>query len=207
MKLTVAAFLIIAALTSGCAPAPQKMTANDRKVIRVVSINGNIPKPPEPFYLGPGSGPGMMFGALGAIVTEPGRQSARDSLRDFLQANDVSIERIVFEEFSTALRRSGKLLVADKPEPGAATINVVIKLYGLSIPNGFSSNLVPILSVECTMLDASGKTVWSASDRVLTLGNPVEGQPGEAMRNDAKAIEASLRAAAKHISTNVVNEL
>ena len=111
------------------------------------------------------------------------------------------------EEFSAALRRSGKLLLADQPEAGAATINIAIRQYGLSIPNGFSSNLVPILMVECTMLDASGKVAWSASDRVLTLGNPVEGQPGEAMRNDAKAIEKALREAAKHITTNIVNEL
>jgi hypothetical protein len=57
------------------------------------------------------------------------------------------------------------------------------------------------------MVDAGGKTVWSAADRLLTLGNPVEGRPGEALRNDAKAIEGAFRAAARHVSASIVKEL
>ena len=57
------------------------------------------------------------------------------------------------------------------------------------------------------MVDASGKTIWKASDRVAILGNPVEGLPAEEIRNDPKAIENAWRAAAKHISANIVNEL
>jgi hypothetical protein len=207
MKLVLSSLLLIAALVSGCAPAPLKMSASDRKSIQYVRIDGNVAKPPAPYYLGPGGGVGLMFGALGAIVTEPGREEGRNSLRVFLEKNGVSIERIVFEEFSAALRASGKLVVVEKAEPGAASINITIRQYGLSIPNGFSSNLVPILSVECVMADASGKTVWSASDRLLPLGNLVEGRPGDELRNDAKAIENAWRAAARHVSANIVREL
>jgi hypothetical protein len=199
--------LLIAALVAGCAPAPQKLSSADRRTIQVAYLNSSIAKPPEPFYLGPGGGAGLMFGALGAIISEPGRQAGRNSFRDFLEQNDIVIERIVMEEFSAALRASGKLLLADKPEPGAATINLAIKLYGLSIPHGFSSNLVPVLSIECTMADASGKTVWSTSDRLLPLSNPVEGRPGEQLRNDPRAVESALRAAAKHVSASIVKEL
>lgn len=199
--------LLLAALLAGCAPAPQKMSSADRKAIQTVHINGNVAKPPEPFYLGPGGGFGLAFGAIGAIVTEPGRASGRDSLRDFLAKNGIVIERIVLEEVSAALRASGKLQLADRPEPGAATISVAIKQYGLSIPHGFSSNLVPVLSVECAMVDAAGKTVWSAADRILPLGNPVEGRPAEQLRNDPRAIESVLRAAAKHVAASIVREL
>ena len=199
--------LLLAALIAGCAPAPQKLSSADRRGIQVAHINANIPKPPEPHYLGPGGGAGLMFGALGAIISEPSRQAGRNSFLEFLEKNDIVIERIVREEFSAALRASGKLLLADKPEPGAATINLAIKLYGLSIPHGFSSNLVPVLSVECTMADASGKTVWAASDRVLSLGNPVEARPGEQLRNDPRGVESVLRAAAKHVSMTIVKEL
>ena len=205
MKILLA--VLFAALVAGCAPAPQKLSSADRRTIQLAYVSGKIPKPPEPYYLGPGSGGGLMFGALGAIITEPSRQAGRNSFSDFLEKNDIVIERIVLEEFSAALRASGKLLLADKPEPGAATINLAIKLYGLSIPHGFSSNLVPVLSVECNMADASGKTVWSASDRLLSLGNPVEARPGEQLRNDPRAVEGVLRAAAKHVAASIVKEL
>ena len=207
MKFLLSGLLFLAVLASGCAPAPQKMSAADRKAIQFVSISSDVPKPPAPYYLGPGGGVGLMFGALGAIVTEPGREKGRTSLLDFVEKNGVSIERIVLEEFDAALRRSGKLLVADKAEPGAATIKITIRQYGLSIPNGFSSKLVPILSVLCEMTDAYGKIVWSAGDRVLPLGNPVEGLPAEEIRDDAKAIERAWRAAAKYVSESIVREL
>jgi len=199
--------LLIAALVAGCAPAPQKLSSADRRTIQLAHVSSDIPKPPEPHYLGPGGGAGLMFGALGAIISEPSRAAGRNSFRDFLEQNDIVIERIVREEFSAALRASGKLLLADKPEPGAATINLVIRLYGLSIPHGFSSELVPVLSVECTMVDPTGKPVWSASDRLLTLGNPVGARPGEQLRNDPKAVEGAFRAAARHISASIVKEL
>ena len=183
------------------------MSEPDRKRIQIASINSKVEKPAAPYYLGPGGGIGLGFGAIGAIVTEPGREAARNSFLDFLEKNNVSIERIVLEEFSVALRSSRKLLVADKAEPGAAIINITIRQYGLGIPHGFSSKLLPILFIVCEMVDASGKTIWKASDRVAILGNPVEGLPAEEIRNDPKAIENAWRAAAKHISANIVNEL
>jgi len=199
--------VLISALLAGCAPVTQKMSDADRKAVRVANINPNVTKPPEPYYLGPGGGIGLAFGALGAIVTEPGRAAGRSSLAEFLDRNGVSIERIALEELGAALRASGKLQIADRAEPGAATISIVIKLYGLSIPHGFSSNLVPVLQMECAMVDAGGKTVWSAGDRLLSLGNPVEARPAEELRNDARAIENGLRAAARHIAGNIAKEL
>jgi len=207
MKAVLRGLLFISILVSGCALAPQKMSESDRKAIQLASINSNVVKPAAPYYLGPGGAVGVMFGALGAVATEPGREEGRNAFRDFLQKNGISIERIVLEEFSAALRGSGKLSIADKAEAGAATINITIRQYGLSIPNGFSSKLVPILFLVCEMVDASGKTVWRASDRVSPLGNPVEGLPAEQIRNDPKAIENAWRAAAKHISANIVKEL
>ena len=204
MKVILPGLLFISVLVSSCAPMPQKMSELDRKAIQLASINSNVPKPPAPYYLGPGGGVGRMVGALGAIATEPGREEGRNGLRDFLEKNGVSIERIVLEEFSAVLRASGKLLVAETAGPGAATINITIRQYGLSIPNGFSSKLVPILFIVCEMVDPSGKIVWSASDRLLTLGNPVEALPADEIRNDPKAIENILRAAANLISANFV---
>lgn len=199
--------LAATAVLGGCAPAPQRLADADRRAIRAVGVDPAITKPAEIYYLGPGGGAGLMFGALGAIATESGRQDARASLRAFLDKNGVSIERIVREEFGAALRASGKLTVADAAGPGIPTMKVAIRQYGLSIPNGFSSNLVPILYLACELVDGSGRTLWSASDRLLTLGNPVEAVPGEEMRNSAAAIEKAWRAAARHLSATLLKEL
>lgn len=197
----------LALLLAGCVSNPQKMSDADRKAVHQVVVSPNVAKPPDIYYLGPGGGAGLMFGALGAIATESGRADARTSLREFVEKNGVKIEKIVLEEFTAALKASGRLPIADKPGPGSATLSVAIRQYGLSIPNGFSSNLVPILYLECSMTDTSGKTVWNAGDRLLTLGNPIEARPGEALRNDHKAIEAVWREAARHLSAAILKEL
>ena len=202
---TVLCGALLAALLAGCAPAPVRMSEADRSAVKAVALSKDVAKPPEPFYLGPGGAVGLMFGALGAAATEPGRQNARAALQEFVEKYGVSIERIVREEVDAALRASGKLAVSE--DASGATIRITIAQYGLSIPNGFSSNLVPVLTVTCQMVDAAGKVLWSASDRIGTLGNPVEGVPAEQMRGDPKAIEAAWRAAARHVSANIVKDL
>jgi len=205
MRKFLPAVVLAAILASACAPAPQRLGESERKALRSVAVDANVTKPPEPFYLGPGGGFGLSFGALGAAATEGVRAQERATLVEFVERNGVSIERIVLEEFTGALRGSGKLRLAESA--GDATIRIVIRQYGLSIPNGFSSNLVPILFVVCEMKDPAGRVLWSASDRISTLGNPVEGRPADEIRNDARAIEAAWRAAARHVSANILKDL
>ena len=203
MKIVLLRLLVVSVFACGCAPT-QKMSDTERAANSSATINKNVAKAPAPYYLGPRSGAGP--GAAGA-ASGPPLLASINNFRDFLEKNGIVIETIVFEELSAALRGSGKLSILDNPRPGGATINIDIKQYGLSTPNGLSSNLVPILFVVCQMVDASGKVVWTASDRVLTLGNPVNGVPAEEMRNNPKAVEKALRGAAKHISANIVKEL
>src|SRR5258706_13717533 len=117
IKLLLSASLSLA--LAGCAPAPQKLRGADRRAVKLAYVSDNVAKPAEPYYLGPGGGAGLMFRALGALVSEPGRAARRSSLRGFLDKNDIVIQRIVVEEFNAALRASGQLLLADKPQPGA----------------------------------------------------------------------------------------
>ena len=207
MKNSVFVLLLLFIWLAGCAPAPQRMADTDRKSIQSVSINEAVVMPPVPFYLGPGGAFGLMFGAIGALATESGRADGRAALVEFAKKNGISIERIVLEEFTLALRASGKVGVVGNGTPGAPSIQINIRQYGLSIPNGFSSNLVPILFVVGSMTDSTGKTVWSASDRVSPLGNPVEGVKPESIQSDPKVLETIWRAAARHVVSNILKEL
>jgi hypothetical protein len=93
--------------------------------------------------------------------------------------------------------------LASQPEPGGAVLHVTIPIYGFSVPHGFSGMLVPILSIRCELKDAAGKVLWSVTERVLTLGNPVEPLSPEAVRSDPKAMEGAWRGAARHISAEI----
>jgi hypothetical protein len=193
-----------AVLIGGCA-ATQTISDQDRKQVSSVTISGGVANPPSMFYLGPGGAAGLMFGAIGGAIASSSIEDSRKAFQAYVDKNGISIEKIVLEEVSMAIRQSGKFPLADKPQDGGAVITVSIVQYGFSIPNGFSSKLVPILGVRCEMKGATGKVLWSAQEHTRPLGNPVEPAEPEAIRNDPKAMEASWRAAAKHIAAAVVN--
>ena len=193
-------------LLSACATT-QNLSDEDRRKISVVRINSNVQKVPAMYYLGPGTGIFFAFGAIGgavaaAVSVEPGK-----ALQEFAEKNGIFIEKIAFQEIDTALRQSGKLKVSDTGEATEPIINVMVYIYGFSIPHGFSSNLVPALAIRCEMVDVTGKVIWSARDNVLPLGNPAVPMSLEAMRDNPKRIEDAWRIAAKRIAGNITKAL
>ncbi len=194
-------FLVL--LFAGCA-AVQPISNADRKNISSVTISPEVTKPAAMFYLGPGGVTGLMFGAIGGALSAGSIEESRKSFQQYVDRNGISVEKIVYEEVSSALRQSGKFPLAAAPQPGGAVLVVSIVQYGFSIPHGFSSELVPILGVRCEMKDAAGKLLWSAQEHTRPLGNPVESSKPDAIRNDPKAMEGSWRAAAKHIAAAIV---
>jgi hypothetical protein len=193
-----AACLVLA----GCAREPLTQDDADRAAVRAAVVV-SVAKPEAAYYVGPGGGAGFTHGARGVIATESGLEAARDTQR-FLQTSGIPIERIVQEEFGTALRASGKLKVVERAEAGAGTLRIAIRQYGLSIPNGAGRTLAPVLALTCELVDASGRTVWRASDRVLEAGSPVS-EP-DVYRNP-RAVEAALRAAARKASAVLLRTL
>lgn len=187
---------------AACAREPLRLGEADREAVRVAYI-GQIDKPDAPYYVGPGGGAGFTHGARGVIATGSGLDAARDTQR-FLQTSGIPIERIVLEEFGAAARASGKLKVVDAAEAGAGTLRIAIRQYGLSIPNGAARTLAPVLALTCELVDASGRTVWRASDRVLEAGSPVG--EAEVYRNPT-VVEAALRAAARKASAGLLARL
>lgn len=196
-------------LLSACA-TPQNLGDEDRRKISVVRINSNVQKAPTMYYMGPGTGILMAGGAVGgAILTAVSVEPAK-AFQDFAEKNGIFIEKIAFEEIDAALRQSGKFKVSDSAEPtvaNEATINVLVYIYGYTIPTGFSSNLVPVLGVRCEMLDAAGKVVWRASDNVQILKNPANPMKLEAMQANPRYIEDGWRRAAKRIAGNIARAL
>jgi len=198
--------LVLLSLLSGCATT-QNLSDEDRKKISVVRINSNVQKAPTMYYLGPGTGIFFALGAAGGAAAYASSVEPAKVLQDFAEKNGIFIEKIAFQEIDAALRQSGKLKVSDSGEATEAIINVMVYIYGFSIPHGFSSNLVPALAIRCEMVDVTGKVIWSARDNVLPLGNPAAPMSLEAMRDNPKRIEDAWRIAAKRIAGNITKAL
>jgi len=198
----IAIFWLLVLALGGCASV-QPISDADRKSVTSVTINPGVTKSPDMFYLGPGSSVGLMFGAIGALVAAPSMERSRKSFQEFAEKHNLSLERIVLEEVEGALRRVGRMPLVAQPGPGAAVLHVSIPQWGFSVPNAFSSEVVPILLIRVELKDAQGKVLWSASERTLTLGNPVASVKPDLIRNDARAMEASWRGAARHIAAEI----
>ena len=193
-------------LLSGCATT-QNLSDEDRKKISAVRINSNVQKAPSMYYLGPGTSIFFAAGAVGGAAAYASSVEPAKVLQDFAEKNGIFIEKIAFQEIDAALRQSGKLKVSDTGEANEAIINVMVYIYGFSVPHGFSSNLVPALAIRCEMVDATGKVIWSARDNVLPLGNPAAPMSLATMRENPSRIEDAWRIAAKRIAGNIVKNL
>lgn len=198
--------IAISVLLSGCA-STQQLSEQDKKKIEVVRLNDQVKRPKEMFYFGPGASIGFAFGAIGGAIAAASQIGPGQELLAYAERNGVRIEEIVAQEFGEALRQSGKFRISDTTEANGATISLSVFQFGFSVPNGFSSKLVPVIAYSGEMVDASGNVLWRASQSLSPLGNPVDGMPADELRANPKAIEAAWRAAARHMANNMVQEL
>jgi hypothetical protein len=191
-------------LLAGCASTPKLDTGNHLVAAR---IDPAVATTKEMYYLGPGSGVGMMFGAIGGAITAVANIKPGEQLNKFAQDNGIHIDEIVRDEATQAFRQSGKFDLTDAQGPNVDTLKISVPMYGFSIPTGFSGDLVPVIKIECSLVDSSGKIIWSANDSVLPLGNPAEGKTPDEFRADPKLIEQSWRVAARSIMTNITKHM
>ena len=204
MKKIFFSILALSVFISGCA-STQKMSSTDRQNLTNVKISTEVEKAPEMYYLGPGIG--MFFGAIGGAITAISQGPAKNSLQAFAEDNNIHIEQIVLEEANKAFKQSGKLSIIENQNIHSTSLNIEVSQYGFSIPNGFSSKLVPIVRIKCSLVDTLGKTIWSSNDYVTTLGNPAEASSMDELKNNPKLIEDSWRVASKTILANIVKNL
>ena len=191
---------------AGCG-ATQTLSPQDRTRVSAISIEKEVPKPKQMSYLGPGGAFGLMFGAIGGAVTGAASMPAAEAIREHAEKNNVLIENIVAQEMTAELRRSGKFQIveggAGVGADGGARMKFTVRAYGFSIPNGFSSKLLPTLSIGGELVDAKGATVWQAWDYMSLLGSPVEGVAVEDLK-DPQVIERLWREAARTLAQKIV---
>ncbi|MES2075483.1 MAG: hypothetical protein V4462_07685 [Pseudomonadota bacterium] len=201
------AAIAIALVVSGCA-STQRLSDSDRVALKSAKINETVSKG-NLFLLAPsGANIGLMFGAVGGLAASGSIDDSQQAFGSYLDKNAISIEKIVREEVESALRASGKLAISSGDAAGAAIVNVSVPQYGFGVTHLLSSSVVPVMQIKCDIVDASGKLLWSANERMLpSIASPMESTTWTTLHDDPKQIEQRWRLAAKHLATNIIKEL
>jgi hypothetical protein len=199
------ASLVLALLLAGCAAPTQRLSAEDKARVKAAKLNTNVEVPASPFLLAPGDGG---LGAVGGARTAGGIEESRKGFVTYLDKNAISIQKIAFDEIERALRDSGKLAFAAASDTTAPQININVKQYGFGVTHVLSASVVPVLWVQCDMVDGAGKVIWSASERMVSsIGSPMEAIAWEQLVKDPKLMEEQWRKAARFAARKIVGEL
>lgn len=195
---------VVFALLSGCM-AQQRLTEDSRKRIESVAINRTVQKPPEMYYMAPGSAAGLMFGVAGGAIAAGTSAAPGKMLREHAESSGISIEKIVLEELESALQESRKWPLSAKPGPNVGTINVTIKQYGFSVATTLSSKVVPTIALKCEMVDHAGNVIWLANSNVSLLAG--ESISVADLRSNPALIENAWRKASRSLIRKMVEDL
>ncbi len=213
MKIALGTCTLLLSLLCACGTTTQKMTDTDRRLAAVVTIDEKVSKPPSMFYSGGevGAGGGQPYGAVGALVAiagaPPKELSLAEKFAQLAEKNNIRIEDIVREELGSALQGSGKLKVAAPGEAATSTMKVQIERYGFGQVHGLSDKVGPLLRVSCTLVDAGGRTLWSAADFITPMGSAAKPVNSVTFLDDPKVMGVLWRQAAKEVARLLVREL
>lgn len=185
----------IAWWVAGCATT-QQISSEDKAKIKTVQINDAVEKG-KVFLLVPSGG------AISSNISA----CSEAAFVAYLAQNSISIEKIVREEFELAVRNSGKLALANSSGGAAPVIKIKVPQYGFGTTHLLSSNVVPVLQIQCDMVDASGRLVWSASERMLpSVVNPIDAMTWSQVVSNPKKIEEQLRKASKYLAEKIMKD-
>lgn len=201
------AVLFIALILTGCA-STQRLSEDDRARTKTVAVTSKVQKG-QLFLLAPsGANIGLMFGAVGGAAASGALNEQQTAFNGFLDAHSVSIDAIVHDEFEKVLRESGKVTVVAEGSAGIPVMSIAVPQYGFGVTHLLSSNVVPVLQIKCQLNDASGKLLWSESERMLpSIASPMESTTWAQLHDNPKNIEEQWRKAAHYLAKKVVETL
>jgi|GEM_PF-4052268 len=182
----------------------QKITAADKEKIGEISIAETVIKSDSFYYYGPASTVGMMFGAIGGAVAASANQAPAAEMKKLSEDNGILPDQIAREALTKAMAESGKFRIASGKSQAGNTIVISVPLYGLSIPNGFSSELIPVFMIRCEMFDANGKKIWSVSESASIMNSAAQPASFDQIKADPKLLEAAWHVAAREVSKAIV---
>lgn len=199
LKRIVILILTLAAVT-GCATfgTTVKLSDANRPKLNTIYINNKIPVD-KLHYFGPGVPPRIgdtLFTQEVAILR----------INQFVTENKIAIDEIVKQAMVNELTKSGKTITSDIKD-ALSVMHLTVHEYGFSIPNGFSSKLVPWIMLKVDVLDQSGTTIWSYQHFLDPINNPFEAVPALEILDNAENMREALTEGAKGFAKILVEEM
>lgn len=198
--------LITAASLSfvGCV-STVRMTPQEAASIKTIEVSEQVTKPDGMWYGGPGAsffGLGAVGGLITGLANIPGAKEGDKTAHQ----GGVEITEIVRNEVINQLKQNGQFKIANK-EYANAVLRLDILMYGLSVPNGFSTKLRPVLSVVGKLVGPNGKVMWQDKESIFSLssGMPEFGK-NEILQNPHNMYLA-WDAAAKAVSQKLIQSM
>ncbi|TAK92315.1 MAG: hypothetical protein EPO06_00435 [Burkholderiaceae bacterium] len=200
--------ILFLTIICGCTTPTHQLSDADRGKFSAVRISESVDKASEPFVLAPGGSIGLMFGAVGGLAVSGKIESDAKIFAKFLDKNSISVETVAREEIEVALRDAKKYRIAAADETQVPQLKISIKQYGFSVPHLLSSKVLPVIYIECNLVDDSGKVIWTAADRLLpSIASPMETTSWEALRDNPTIIEDQLRKASRYVALKIIQTL
>lgn len=192
-------------MISGCATTVRLSAAN-RQAIHTISVNNDVTVPKEMQFFGDGEQVAMLLpgGLIGGVIACGMAEQKAAQIKKFADANNVHIDQIVRDQFIQQIKSSTHLTITNNPADADLRINV--RRYGLSVPTAYSIGLVPVLSLEASLV-RQGKIVWESDYYVDPMFGGMPKYNSKDIENNATTLyQAWNLAAAKavqHIITTI----
>lgn len=194
--------VVIVLFVSSC--ATNKVALREGVNLSAISIEENISIPSEIYYVGPGFGVGMLFGAIGGAIAGANSASKSEVIKKFAKEHEIEIEQIVRRAFESEINKNNNLEINNNSEN---KLSIIVKQYGLSIPNGFSRKLVPVLLVEAEIKDGENAVIWRDRDHVLPLSKTVKPFKLNQLKANPKLLENAWKAAAERAAKEIIGNM
>lgn len=117
----------------------------------------------------------------------------------------IQITEIVRNEFINQLKQTARFKIANK-DYSDAILYLEIRIYGLTIPTGFTNKLKPVLMVVGRLINHDGKVLWQDSESIRSFKNLPDFEASELLQ-DPHNLFVAWNAAAKVVSKKLVKSL
>jgi uncharacterized protein involved in high-affinity Fe2+ transport len=195
---------LFTALT-GCASMRHIPLAPEHaKAIKSLSIDSEIKKPEAMYEVANGSQYGALFGLAGGVASAINDHIEAKNTKQFAENHHVDIQKIVYQQWVKQFKENRKFKLSSGHSD--AKLETEIVLYGISIPNGFSSDYVPVLTLSAK-LHRNNAVVWQYDDFVSPLADGMPRFQMNAILNDPHKLELMWDRAAERIIQKMILDM
>ena len=173
IKLLILSYTLIS--LTGCATT-KSFSPESKKNIHSISVD-KIKNPDVVYYYPPGA---ALIGVIAIAMTKDVPVQLAKEAKD----NNILISEMVRQKMLADLSHSSQFKLANDAKSADANLKIDITLYGFTVPNGFSSKVVPMLNLHAQLLQGAN-VVWENSYFVNALDGLPSNRPDDILHNPA----------------------